>query len=183
MKTKNLFLIASLCGIAILTAGCTSCPTGAHHPRHEQQYQGHGKHKHHNKQETVPVVFQQTYESGDIHNVKANMFTRSSRGGQSEMGFIKFKETDDGLKMLVDLIDLRPGKIYTAQVYQCGACNESFCCDTEAMSVELPQITTKTTGRLQESYIIRGLTATQLNNAKLILTRDGGYKAAWGTLN
>lgn len=181
MKTKNLFLIASLCGIALLTAGCTNtCPTGDHAP-HEHQFKEHKKHKHHDKQK--PVVFQQNYTGSDIHNVKARMFTRSVRGGESEMGFINFKETDDGLKMFVDLIDLRPGKSYTAQVYQCGACNDSICCDTEAMSVDLPQIKTDTANRLQETYIIRGLTATQLNNAKLILTRDGGYKAAWGTLN
>ena len=183
MKTKNIFLIASLCGLAILTSGCTSCPTGTHHPRHEQEYKSHKKYKHHDKQKTKPVVFQQTYSAGDIHKVKANMYTNSSRGGQSEMGVIVFKETDDGLKMVVDLIDLRPGKIYTAQIYQCSACNDGVCCETEAMAIDLPKITTNTKGRLQESYIVRGLAALQLNNAKLVLTRDGGYKAAWGTLN
>ena len=78
---------------------------------------------------------------------------------------------------------LRPNKVYTAQVYQCGACNDSVCSDTEAMTIDLPQIKSSNGDRLQQSYIIRGLTATQLNNAKIILTRDGGYKAAWGTLN
>lgn len=181
MKTKNLLLTASLCGVVLLTAGCTTCPTRTHVHHNEQQYKAHEKHKHHHKK-TEPVVFQQTYTADDIHNIKATMFTRSSRGGTSEMGYIKFKETDDGLKMVVDLIDLRPGKIYTAQVYQCGACNDSLCCDTEAMAIELPKLTTEFKGRLQESYIVRGLTASQLNNAKLILTRDDGYKAAWGTV-
>ena len=37
-------------------------------------------------------------------------------------------------------------------------------------------------GKLKESFIIRGLTAEQLNNAKIYLERDGGYKAGWGTL-
>ncbi len=51
------------------------------------------------------------------------------------------------------------------------------------MSVDLPKLSVNNAGdRLQQTYIVRGLTATQLNNAKLILTRDGGYKAAWGTL-
>ena len=50
------------------------------------------------------------------------------------------------------------------------------------MSIDLPQIKTNSKERLKQSYIVRGLTASQLNNAKFILTRDGGYKAAWGTL-
>ena len=176
MKNKTLFLMASLCGVTLLTAGCgTKCPTDPH-PNHQEQKM-HQKHKKHPE----PMVFQQKYSGDDVHYVHAKMFTRSVRGGESEMGYIKFKETEDGLKMNVDLIDLRPGKIYTAQIYQCGACNDSMCCDTEAMAVDLPKIQTNTSERLQESYIIRGLTAAQLNNAKLILTRDGGYKAAWGT--
>lgn len=184
MKNKNLFLIASLCGIVFLTAGCTTCPSGAHR-HYEQQHKPHEKHQYkHKNQKPEPIVFHQNYGADDIDDVHAKMFTRSSRGGESEMGFIKFKETNDGLKMKVDLIDLRPGKTYTAQIYQCETCNEdSICCDTEAMSIDLPQIKTDAPGRLQQSYIIRGLTATQLNNAKLILIRDGGYKAAWGTLN
>ena len=178
MKSKTLILLTSLCGITLLTAGCSTCPTNTHNNKQFMQKEHHHK-KHHKKE---PVVFYQNYGADDIDDVHAKMFTRSSNGGESEMGFIKFKETDDGLKMKIDLIDLRPGKSYTAQIYQCGACNDSICCDTEAMSVDLPQIQTNKSGRLQQSYIIRGLTAMQLNNAKLILTRDGGYKAAWGTI-
>ncbi len=177
MKNKSLFLVASLCGVTLLTAGCsTSCPTGSHDKYHEQKM-----HKKHNKNSGTPV-FQQTYSGDDVHNVRAKMYTRSNQGGEAEMGFISFNETENGLKMNVDLIHLRPGKIYTAQVYQCGACNDSVCCDTEAMAVELPQIKSSDGERLQQSYIVRGLTAAQLNNAKLKLVRDGGYKAAWGTV-
>ena len=50
------------------------------------------------------------------------------------------------------------------------------------MSVNLPTLSVQSAGRLKESFIIRGLTAEQLNNAKIYLERDGGYKAAWGTL-
>ena len=176
MKKRPLFLMASLCGITLLTAGCTSCPTDTHDKYHEQKM--HKKHEKHPE----PIVFQQNYTGNDVHHVRAKMFTRSMQGGDTEMGYITFKETDDGLKMIVDLIDLRPGKIYTAQIYQCGACNDSICCDTEAMAVDLPQIQSANGERLQQSYIVRGLTAAQLNNAKLKLTRDNGYKAAWGTV-
>ena len=179
MKTKTSLILASLCGVTLLTAGCSSsCPTGPH-TKYEHQHKKHDK----KQKKAEPVVFQQNYGSNDVNNVHAKMFTRSVNGGTSEMGYIKFNETDDGLKMNVDLIDLRPGKTYTAQVYQCWSCNASVCCNTEAMNIDLPQIKISETGRLQQSYIIRGLTASQLNNAQLVLTRDGGYKAAWGQLN
>ena len=184
MKNKTLFLLASLCGVCLLTSACTTCPTQTHdqgmYQEHHHKDKAHKKHKKHNAD---PVIFQQTYSASDIKKVKANMATRSAQGGEAEMGTIWFNETDDGLKMNVDLVYLRPNVVYTAQVYQCGACNDNTCCAMEAMSVDLPQLKVANNGeRLQESYIVRGLTATQLDNAKLILTRDGGYKAAWGIL-
>lgn len=184
MKNKNLFLIASLCGVCLLTSACTTCPTQTHeHSMYKEHHNKDKAHKKHKQHDNSPVIFQQTYSGSDIKKVKANMVTRSAQGGEAEMGAIWFKETDDGLKMNVDLVYLRPNTLYTAQVYQCGACNDNTCCAMEAMSVELPQLKVSNSGdRLQESYIVRGLTATQLNNAKLILTRDGGYQAAWGTL-
>jgi len=190
MTNKNLFLIASLCGVALLTSGCSNDPMGVRRNCGSDTYEQHQykQHKHkkyqyeHKKHDTEPTVFYQKYESDDIHNVRANMNTKSVNGGMAEMGFINFKETDDGLRMDVDLIYLRPGVNYTVLVYQCGACNDSTCCDMFPMNIDLPQIKNNQDNRLQESYIIRGLTAAQLNNAKLILTRDGGYKAAWGIL-
>ena len=137
------------------------------------------QHKKHEKHDGTRM-FYQNYGADDVYNVTANMVTKSVSGGTTEMGFINFQETNDGLKMNVDLVYLRPGVSYTALVYQCGACNDSTCCDMFPMNIDLPQIMINQDGRLQESYIVRGLTATQLNNAKLILTRDGGYKAAWG---
>lgn len=186
MKNKSLFLIASLFGISLLAGGC-SCPNRyyAHHAHcNKKDHSGcvHNKHKM-QPQTSETIVFYQTYDVSDVDNVHAKMYTRNSRGGESAMGTIKFKETNEGLKMKVDLIDLRPGKTYTAQIYQCGACNDSTCCDVSPMPIELPKLRIDAPGRLQKSYIVRGLTATQLNNAKLFLTRDGGYKAAWGTLN
>ncbi len=181
MKNKTLFLLTSLCSVCLLTSACTTCP-GPQHDHYGYPEQ-HGKDKMHKKHDKKPMVFHQNYSGDDVKKVKADMSTRNSQGGTSEMGTIWFKETNDGLKMMVDLVYLRPNKTYTAQIYQCGACNDNTCCATEAMSIDLPQLkVTKDDERLQESYIIRGLTATQLNNAKLILTRDGGYKAAWGTL-
>ena len=190
MKSKTLILLSSLCGISILASGCTMCPMHKY-DHHEHQYHRQNKNAPKKMQKQAPeivetsetVVFYQTYGASDIKNVTANMFTKNSNGGESAMGTIKFKETDNGLKMKVDLEHLRPGKVYTAHVYQCFDCNTSTCCSTEPMAIELPKLKITNAGRLQQSYIIRGLTATQLSNAQLVLTRDNGYKAAWGKLN
>jgi hypothetical protein len=186
MKNKSLFLLTSLCGITLLTSACTMCPTQTHdRGMHHEQYKKDKMHKKHDQKihSTEPIIFQQTYTGSDVKNVRANMETRSNSGGTANMGTVKFKETNDGLKMMVDLVYLRPNTIYSAQVYQCGACNDNTCCAVEAMAIDLPKLSVSNSGdRLQQTYIIRGLTAAQLNNAKLILTRDGGYQAAWGTL-
>lgn len=183
---KKIITMASVFGVAIVMAGCTSCPSRKPMHHHSQEMHKQHKNKQHqmqqNPQMMETVVFYQTYEGADIDNVSAKMYTRSSRGGESKMGTIKFVEKNDGLHMKTDLIDLRPGVTYTAKIYQCGACNDSTCCDTAPMAIDLPTLRIDKVGRLQNSYIVRGLTAAQLNNAKLVLTRDGGYKAAWGTI-
>ncbi len=161
---KKLFMFTSILGVAVAVSGCCAKKT--------QKVTA-----------TETTVFYQTYEEADVNRVHAKMYTRSSHGGESRMGNIKFYETDAGLKMEVDLKDLRPGVDYTVRIYQCGSCNNnSMCCDKSSMSVNLPKLTAGASGRLEESFIIRGLTAAQLKNAKIYLERDGGYKAAWGTL-
>ena len=161
---KKLFMFTSILGVAVAVSGCCAKKT--------QKVTA-----------TETTVFYQTYEEADVNRVHAKMYTRSSHGGESRMCNIKFYETDAGLKMEVDLKDLRPGVDYTVRIYQCGSCNNnSMCCDKSSMSVNLPKLTAGASGRLEESFIIRGLTAAQLKNAKIYLERDGGYKAAWGTL-
>ncbi len=169
---KKMLMLSSVLGVAVLLAGCAGC--GHNKPKPQPQPK---------VQETETVVFYQTYEESDISRVHAKMYTHSSRGGESRMGYIKFFETDAGLKMEVDLKDLRPGKIYNIRIHQCSSCNNnSMCCDKTPMQINLPTLSISKAGRLEESFIIRGLTAEQLNNAKIYLERDGGYKAAWGTL-
>ncbi len=168
---KKMFLMSSVLGVAVLLSGCMmgGCPNKKM------------KHKPAPKSSDV-VVFYQTYENADVSRVNAKMYTHSSRGGESKMGYIKFNETDAGLKMETDLKDLRPGVTYTVKVYQCGSCNDNTCCAQNSMNIDLPKLRINHVGRLEESFIIRGLTAQQLNNAKIYLERDGGYKAAWGKL-
>ena len=168
---KKMLTLSSVLGVIVLLSGCTGCGKNTPKPQPKPQ-------------PTETVVFYQTYENSDVSHVHAKMYTHSSRGGESRMGYIKFYETDAGLKMEVDVKDLRPGKVYTVRVHQCSSCNNnSMCCDKEPMSVNFPTLSSNAHGgKLKESFIIRGLTAEQLNNAKIYLERDGGYKAGWGTL-
>lgn len=166
---KKMFMFASVLGAVFALSACTNACQKRAHMKNKPA-----------KQETV--VFYQSYDQSDITRVNAKMYTRSSHGGEAKMGYIRFAETDNGLKMSVDLKDLRPGVEYTVKVYQCGSCNnDSMCCDKSSMPIALPKLMVQNAGRLEETFIIRGLTAAQLNNAKIYLERDGGYKAAWGT--
>lgn len=173
MKTMSgkFLTLSSIIGLTVLLAGCSTMCGAKKHNRAPAP-----------KQTVEAVMFYQTYEEADVNRVAAKMYTRSSRGGESEMGTIKFAETDAGLKMEVDLKDLRPGKVYTMRIHQCSPCTSGMCCSNSAMPMTLPTLHIAKAGRLQESFMIRGLTAQQLNNAKLYLERDGGYKAAWGTI-
>lgn len=167
---KKLFMLTSIMGVVAL-AGCT-CPGPKKHVKHKRP-----------QPVTESVVFYQTYEDSDVNRVYAKMYTHSSSGGESRMGHIKFTETDAGLKMEVDVKDLRPGIEYTVRIYQCGVCNNGSpnCCANSPLPITLPTLmTNKSDGRLEETFMIRGLRAAQLQNGKIYLERNGGYKASWG---
>lgn len=179
--TNKMFMFASVLGAVVLLAGC-SCGAGhkrAHHkaaPRNMQPVE---------VVESDTIIVYQVEEE----NVKqpktayAKMYTHSSRGGESKMGHIKFHDTDKGLKMTVDLKDLRPGVPYNVRVYQCGECyNDANCCAKSAMNLKLPMLETGESRKLHQTYIIQGANAAQLDGANIYLERDGGYKAGWGKL-
>lgn len=172
---KKTLTLTSMVGIVAVLAGCTGmCPA-------QKQPMQHKKHV-----KTAPSIeYYQTYSDADINQVKTTMYTRSSQGGESKMGYIKFTETDSGLKMTIDVQDLRPGVTYTPRIYQCNPCtsNATTCCSHTILSTNLPKLRIDEPGRLEETYMLRGITASQLQNAKIYLERDGGYKAAWGTLD
>ena len=50
------------------------------------------------------------------------------------------------------------------------------------MNINLPMLQTGMSGRLDQTYMIQGISAAQLNGANIYLERDGGYKAGWGKL-
>ena len=176
-------VFASVLGAAAIFAGCTTgCPT-----KHHKKTMNHNKQQYIQPVEMIEsdtIVVYQTYEDADVNHVYAKMYTHSSNGGESKMGHIKFRDTDNGLKMEVDLKDLRDGVPYTVKLYQCDSCyNDVKCCNaTHSMNVKLPMLATGKSGRLHETYMIQGLSASQLNGANIYLERDGGYKAGWGKL-
>ena len=178
--SKKMLTFASLMGVVALLSGCMmECPAKKTH---------HKKAMHHPQPveviESDTIVVYQTYENADVNHVYAKMYTHSSRGGESKMGHIKFRETDNGLKMTVDLKDMRPGVQYHVKMYQCGSCyNDAKCCNNaKLLNVQLPMLQTGMSGRLNQTYMIQGLNAGQLEGANIYLERDGGYKAGWGKL-
>ena len=176
---KKSILGTSLVALAIALTACGGCPEKkAHHKKHMQKPQAV------EVVETDTIVVYQTYENADVDKVHAKMYTRSSHGGTSPMGYIKFHDTDNGLKMFVDLKDLRPGVPYNVRLYKCGVCGygEEGCCNKSAINVNLPMLETGISRKLDQTYMIQGMSAAQLKGAKVYLERDGGYKAGWGTL-
>ncbi len=179
--TKKIFMFASMLGAAVLLSGCMmECPNKkmAHHKKVQRA------HPVEIVEETEAIVVYQTYENADINSVYAKMYTHSSHGGESKMGHIKFKDTDNGLKMMVDLKDMRPGVQYYVKLYQCASChNDAKCCnEAKRFDMNLPMLQTGKSGRLNQTYMIQGMSAAQLNGANIYLERDGGYKAGWGKL-
>lgn len=176
---KKISTFALTIGATALIAGCSTTCGG---PRH------HKKHHEHNRQPATQEVVM--YEMSEtvvaeipVSNVmKAQMYTRSSRGGTSEMGYIKFANGENGMKMMVDLIDLRPGRDYTVKIYKCGNCTDYSCCTSSCMNASLPMLAIDEPGRLTKTFNVSGIKWKDLNNAKIVLTRDGGYKAAWGKI-
>lgn len=160
---KKLFMFTSILGVAVMMAACSSCNS--------------------KKPASGDTEYYKTYEEADVTKVTAKMYTHSTAGGEAKIGHIKFYETDSGLKMAVDLKDLRPGVEYNVVVYGSSNCNaQGKMCQMDKMSLNLPKLKAGDSRKLEESFVIRGLTAGQLQNAMITLQRDGGYKAAWGKL-
>jgi hypothetical protein len=172
-------LTIAFCGVLLLAACGGGCG-GDHHNMHK--YRGHR-----NMAEPQEVV---VYEASETivaevpmaNKMKAKMYTRNGRGGTSEMGYIKFTPAGNGATMMVDVTDLRPGKDYVVKIYPCGNCDDYSCCADKCMNITLPVLSIETQGRLTQTFNIPGVNCSDLNNAKIVLMRDGGYKAAWGRI-
>ena len=164
---------------ALLSACSTTCGEHTQMARHHKQ---HGAPQPMMVYEAEAIEVIEMQPRGMPHGMKAQMHTRNSTGGTSPMGYIKFKQDDNNVKMTVDVTDLRPGKDYTMKIYPCGDCDDYSCCSSKCMNLKLPTLSVDEPGRFTKTYKIRGVDCSELKNAKVVLTRDGGYKASWGRI-
>ena len=117
----------------------------------------------------------------------SKMYTRNNYGDTTEMGYVKFYDIDQGVKMVVNVEHLRNNVDYTTKIYQCAdakCTNPDTCCMETTMSLEMPLTRkNKTNPVLQETFIINNVTTDQLQGATVFFERDNGYRAAWGFLD
>ena len=178
-KITNLSLAL---GATTMLAACTNT-CGGHHRMEKTHHKQHGAPQTMMVYEAEAVEVMEMQPMARPSGMKAQMHTHNGRGGTSPMGYIKFKQGDDAVKMTVDLSDLRPGKDYTMKIYPCsGNCTDHSCCSDKCMNVKLPTLSVDEPMRLTKTYKIRNIDCSSLKNAKVVLTRDGGYKASWGRI-
>lgn len=170
-------------GAVSILAGCAATCDGEHpHDMHRRHYAERGAQQPEMVMYEAEAVEVVAMEPMAAPMMVATMHTRNGNGGTTEMGHIKFAPSDNGAKMMVDVTDLRPGKDYTMHIYPCGNCSDYSCCASKSMNVRLPMLSVNEPGRLTKTYTVRGVNCQKLNNAKIVLTRDGGYKASWGRI-
>lgn len=174
--TKTTLILGS---VAFLAA-CSCGDTKSNHHHHKKKHNRGSQQEIVMMEEMTEVV---TSEVVEPNIMKAKMYTRSSKGGVTQMGFVKFFQTDNGVKMSVNVDYLRPKKDYTVKLVKCGVCNDDSCCAKQSMDMNLPTVMLEQQGILKQTFDVRGINWVDLNNAKVIFTRDGEYTAAWGRLH
>lgn len=136
---NKLFKMTSVIGIIAALGACSSS--------HETKQQD--------------VKYTQTHVKDDVTHTSARM--HQVYGDQDRMGEIKFKETDAGLKMTVDLYDTRPGVEYKLQTYDMYGSKRDL---------NMPMVKANAKGKIEETFLVRGLSAGELKNGKIALIRN-----------
>ena len=164
---KKILIFTSILALAVVVGGCSS--------------RSHEKTKSHEK-----IV--QTHQYDDITRLRANM--RQKHGNKESMGSIRFIEVDSGLSMDVNLFDTRPNVEYSLCVYDMKDCDKkgikAGTCEKERKDIVMPTLQSDRDGMISKTYLINGLTAAQMDNAKIVLTRKDAngekVEAGWGRL-
>ena len=174
---KKIIKLISVFALIAIVAGCTSsntCPykKNNYHQSPEQHQKCNQQNCKHKKNKS---------------KLHSKIYTRNNHGEATEIGYVKFYDIDQGVKMVVNIDKLRNGIDYTTKIYQCkdAKCtNPDTCCMETSMSLEMPLTRqNKNNPMLQETYIINNVNSDQLQGATVFLERDNGYRAAWGFLN
>lgn len=168
-SVKTLTALASVLALVAVAGGCNRSERG------------------------LNAEYVQTHQDDEVTRLGARMFQRT--GDQNRMGSIRFGEKDSGLQMRVDLKDTRPNTEYRLVVYDMAGCDvkrgrvknmATEECEFEKTSISLPALNSDAKGNIQSSFLINGVTAAELENTKLVLTRrntDGNrVTAGWGVL-
>jgi len=171
---KKFIKLVSALTIILTFTGCTTS--------NDCQYK-----KHKNYQETCQKCGEKNCEhkmhkqSKKLHT---KIYSRNKQGGISEIGYIKLYDSAQGVKMFVNIDNLRTGVDYIAKISQCkdAKCtNPDKCCMDTIMTMEMPLTRKdKANSALQETFIINDITTDKLQGATIFLERDNGYRAAWG---
>ena len=174
---KKMLMVVSIVGVTVMIAGCSSSNDSA---------------KTENETKTEYV---QTHQNDDVKTVKAKMYQKKLKDGTAdEMGYIKFTETESGLKMVTDLKKVRPDVEYKLYVYDIKGCDKSMKdkskdkkkCDKEKKDIDLPELVGDKDGTVKTTFMITGLTAAELEDAKITLVRDDDHgekvKVGWGKI-
>ncbi|MFQ6760577.1 MAG: hypothetical protein ACLRFM_04260 [Alphaproteobacteria bacterium] len=178
---KKFINIISALALVFTVAGCTTANDYGHKRHNDNEYQDtyvkHGKTACHEKK----------YYNNRSDKMYSKMFTRNNHGEASEIGYVKFYDIDQGVKMVVNVDHLRDGVDYTTKIYQCkdAKCmNPDTCCRETTMALEMPLTRkNKMSPKLQETFIIKNVNAKQLQGATIFFERDRGYRAAWGFID
>ena len=175
---KKLSVLTAVLGVAVVMAGCS------------------GPEKQEDNKETKNVEYAHPYHDGEAHKLKgtkvitAKMYQKNGEG--ERMGDIKFTDTDEGLKMALDLKHVRPGAEYALHIYKVKECSTE---DGEQLDakhtkeqkdVDLPKVKGDKDGKIKGDYIIKHLSASDMKNTKISLVRAGEdgkkVKVGWGKI-
>ncbi|MDR0319653.1 MAG: hypothetical protein LBH81_02845 [Rickettsiales bacterium] len=148
-------------------------------------------------------------EDSGVQKVRARMFLKRA-DNKNEIGTIGFSERDSTVRMHVDLRDLRANSDFQVVVYDLSNCDEktTSCgakkdgmskqeraakraewlasCEKVRQDIVTPKLQTNSKGQVRMSFLINGTSADDLNNSKIVLTREtrNGEEVAvgWGKL-
>ncbi len=166
---KKILICSSVLGVVAIMGGCSS-----------------------DSDKGKNVEYVQTHQDDEITSIHAKMYQKN--GNKDKMGTIKFSETDSGLKMAIDLKDVRPNTEYKLYVFEVKGCDVkkdkkdmAKKCTKTQKNIDMPMLTGDRNGKIDTTYMITGLTAADLDGKKLVLARDDAsgkeVHVGWGLLS
>ena len=116
----------------------------------------------------------QTHQHDDVTKLSAKM--HQLHGKRQSMGSIKFSEKDGGLSMRTDLENARPNTEYEVSVFEVKDCKPDKArgdgnCQKKRKNIDLPKLKSDAQGNIKSTYLIKSVTAAELDNLKIVLSR------------